>query len=555
MFSKKKNLGQFLSELANSAPSELDPDQLEQNAFSYTKSFENLEEDDERATEHYLKINSSSIKKNIPTELDSNYRGKVISRKNLYQDDDDANSESDNSEEEELEVNSNNSENTAEESIEDFDSKSHLNNEQDSDLENGYESGDSKNMNVSSEENSESDFDEAASFNKDETEEEVSETENNEIEQELQKINQQERKLIKTISDSAKASTEKGMHLKNQMSIYDSVLDTRIKLQQMLAIGNRFPQYDNYTQIINPENSTLMESIKSASNELKCLIDELLELRMSVLKNNTQVAPQVMEKFPENLKKRKRLELDDAENIDETLKNFWTSMQGFDSSFLPFRDEVIEKWYNKIKSAGGGALLNKKFKAVDQSTLTQIRVTLMDHDRLIKRTRLKRSNYNVIGKERVQSSEEVPNPDEHLSNYDAEIFDDEDFYSILLKEFIESKMSDGTDDPMALSLKSIELKKLKKNKKKNLLIDQKASKGRKIRYQVHEKLENFMSSIPTLGWHNGMINELFSGLFGGNFKEESVKKKSKNSKVIENVENNDVANEVWKDLPQMKIFA
>lgn len=31
----------------------------------------------------------------------------------------------------------------------------------------------------------------------------------------------------------------------------------------------------------------------------------------------------------------------------------------------------------------------------------------------------------------------------HLEKYDKEIFDDEDFYSMLLKEFIESKIEDG----------------------------------------------------------------------------------------------------------------
>jgi protein AATF/BFR2 len=51
----------------------------------------------------------------------------------------------------------------------------------------------------------------------------------------------------------------------------------------------------------------------------------------------------------------------------------------------------------------------------------------------------------------------------------------------------------------------------KKNKK---LIDTRASKGRKIRYDTHEKLENFMAPVPLGDWHDEMSEELFGSLFG-----------------------------------------
>lgn len=73
--------------------------------------------------------------------------------------------------------------------------------------------------------------------------------------------------------------------------------------------------------------------------------------------------------------------------------------------------------------------------------------------------------------------------------------------------------------------------RLKKAKK---VVDTKASKGRKLRYafylatqpdradtdsraaryEVHEKLQNFMVPVPTSGWHEEQIDELFANLLG-----------------------------------------
>lgn len=51
----------------------------------------------------------------------------------------------------------------------------------------------------------------------------------------------------------------------------------------------------------------------------------------------------------------------------------------------------------------------------------------------------------------------------------------------------------------------------KKNKK---VVDTRASKGRKIRFDTHEKLENYMAPAPLGDWHDEMSEELFGSLFG-----------------------------------------
>lgn len=119
----------------------------------------------------------------------------------------------------------------------------------------------------------------------------------------------------------------------------------------------------------------------------------------------------------------------------------------------------------------------------------------MDKDRLIKRTQLKRSLYEICGKPEPIIGDPT-NVDElkdrHLKDYDQEIFDDQDFYNQLMRELIDRQASNVLD-PVELSRKSIELQNLRnKNKKK---VDTKASKGRKIRFNTHKPLVNFMAPI------------------------------------------------------------
>ena len=128
----------------------------------------------------------------------------------------------------------------------------------------------------------------------------------------------------------------------------------------------------------------------------------------------------------------------------------------------------------------------------------------MDRDRIIKRTQLKRGDYKICGRElfsKPSSGAVIPGlvdlndkrrENQHLKDYDEEIFDDQDFYNQLLRELIDRRSS-NISDPIELSRRSIELQKMRiKTKKK---VDTKASKGRKIKFEVHKPMVNFMAPI------------------------------------------------------------
>ncbi|KAL5999315.1 hypothetical protein ACLOJK_040766 [Asimina triloba] len=120
----------------------------------------------------------------------------------------------------------------------------------------------------------------------------------------------------------------------------------------------------------------------------------------------------------------------------------------------------------------------------------------------------RRSTIAIFGEvpEGVDSKKEEENDDG-----DPELLDDSEFYQQLLKEFFESCDPDSSEQAFYA------LRKLQRKKRK--YSDQRASKGRKIRYQEHEKLKNFMAREPMN--LPSMAPKLFENLFGQQSKKST----------------------------------
>lgn len=66
-----------------------------------------------------------------------------------------------------------------------------------------------------------------------------------------------------------------------------------------------------------------------------------------------------------------------------------------------------------------------------------------------------------------------------------------------------------------------------------VFISPEGSANRLNRFEVHEKMQNFMGPVPMAGaWHDGQIDELFSSLLGKGF--ENVVQNSDSSSEIQN---------------------
>jgi protein AATF/BFR2 len=290
---------------------------------------------------------------------------------------------------------------------------------------------------------------------------------------------------------------QKADALKKQIALWDSFLELRIKLQRATITCNCLP------------TSTIVDD-----DELRQVIDENAKLFRKTLALLLAI---------ENRRSSKRVhDDDDAEvnnNNTETTEVFKTlskrlkhGEQTVDDEltktyerFVPERDTVVQKWFERTR----GFAKQNKTNLVEQSPIVQIKEIMSLPDRLLKRTQTSRTDYDLIC---PPSSPIHPETSTDLTTkINPELFDDGDFYHQLLREYIERKTASITD-PEQISKHWAQLRKLRTKLKRNL--DTKASKDRKIRYNIHKKLVNYMAPIDRCSFTDEAKSDLFSSLFG-----------------------------------------
>ncbi|KAL1123570.1 hypothetical protein AAG570_002646 [Ranatra chinensis] len=310
-------------------------------------------------------------------------------------------------------------------------------------------------------------------------------------------------KGFEIFSSSAKDTgqdIERGKAIRNQLSIWEQLLECRIKLQKGLLASNRLYQTEDYREFrkgLEPDEEAVVAKTYTGLMELMETLLLLQEVSIENVFFSKRSSDSPLE--DDDVKRPKIRKLED---VGEELKKFFAESK-------PYRDTEIEKWGDKSRVMSG------RLGAGQTSTLVQIEQILCDKERLLRRTRVKRSSYQVLGKQSVQkesTSEEVDGgagPNE----YDTEIFDDDDFYHKLLRDFVERKTSE-VSDPTQLGRRWVELQKLRSKMKRK--IDVRATKGRRLRFTVHNRLVNFMAPVPFRigGWTEENKDRLFRSLFG-----------------------------------------
>jgi hypothetical protein len=88
------------------------------------------------------------------------------------------------------------------------------------------------------------------------------------------------------------------------------------------------------------------------------------------------------------------------------------------------------------------------------------------------------------------------------------LYHDGDFYQCLLRDYTSKLSLDGKAGGIIVTA-------LKKEKKKRD-VDPKASKGRRLNFEVHEKLANYMTPYrPGNCWNDSKIDDFFNSIIGG----------------------------------------
>lgn len=275
-----------------------------------------------------------------------------------------------------------------------------------------------------------------------------------------------QRNVLDTLAKSIEKDVTKGRAARKQRQGFDAALNIRIRLQKSLVAVNTLPTVEE------TDESEPYEAAEAAAVKLWNAIDQFR-----------------VDMGPSAGQKRKR----SVETTDSS-DDIWAKMQELEREAVVRRKRVLDEWSNKVKKVRVTGATNKP---AETSLTTVLENQMQDTERLVSRTQTPRSCAPTQAAKKVGK--------------DPNIYDDADFYQLLLKELVDQRSADtSTGGGQAATIRFAAAKEAKTKKH----VDTKASKGRKMRFGVHEKLQNFMASEDRRQWEQHAIDRFFGTLFG-----------------------------------------
>ncbi|KFY04978.1 hypothetical protein O988_00366 [Pseudogymnoascus sp. VKM F-3808] len=545
---KSSSLAKQIAELEVKAPTDFDPEENEAPLGSDESGSE--EEDENLGTEHYVNVGKSKLRKPTEVALGPQYAGARVSRKDLLNNDDDSDISGDeesaeaqdqeniidpdtvdlDAEDLDGEINSDDAlgesddekfkefvfrgsgkpkyatgagpskrktaadfmSGSEDEDVEEVDSEDAEDggaqidgtDESGSESQEDGDQDEDDDMDEGMDEIENNEDDEEEEEDDDDSEEDSDESEAGDDEQarraELRKMMSEEQKtVVATISQAAKADAEKGNAVKAQRKTFDSLLNVRIRLQKALVATNSMTSLEQSAESSTPYKAAEEAAIK--------LLNTLNAMRSELDKTAT------------NSKKRKHTAIDTAtSNAD-----IWAAIQASESQSVPKRQATLAKWSARVRNTAAAPISRKLNTVAEQSIVDVLSEQLSgsNAERLIKRTQMPRSCAPIQVKAKITE--------------DENIYDDADFYQLLLKELVDQRMVDSSSAPsMGAGGQPIAQWAAAKEARTKKNVDTRASKGRKMKFTVHEKLQNFMAPEDRGLWEPEAIDRFFGTLLG-----------------------------------------
>ncbi|GAB2291027.1 hypothetical protein Dimus_025283 [Dionaea muscipula] len=312
------------------------------------------------------------------------------------------------------------------------------------------------------------------------------------------------RNLVENLKRHKDEDLLKGQAVKNQKALWDKSLEFRFLLQKAFSNSNRLPQepvrssfYEADERVKASYSDVIVASTKA--------INSILKLQEALLENNTSIT-QVAEGGCGSYSNDSRT----SKNGDIASDEEWSRISDMHLRIAPFRNKSVDKWQRKAEVNTGAAVKRSKLLAFNQNISDQVAAYMRDPSKMIKGMQMRSEIVGVFGSVDELGSNNTK--EDVKADGDPELLNDSEFYQQLLREFFE------TIDPTSSEAAFYALKRVQTRKRK--LVDRRASKSRKIRYHVHEKLVNFMAPQPMD--LPPMAPKLFGNLFGLNTTKSSI---------------------------------
>jgi len=317
----------------------------------------------------------------------------------------------------------------------------------------------------------------------------------------------------------------------------------RISLQKSVDLAARLPI--NVDFALESETAGKEENISGLHNASLSIIDSLscsLQDSSTMLRSEVERTcdqPQKKEQSDESRQNSKRKRGMDV-TMGDSLSAAWDDINHSQEQLESNWKNVLNKWHSRLNF--GSERAKASLQVFNTSLWEQVEDILLDSNRCIEKSRVpvaestriglgenrtgkltwgsedtKGDISTAVGRTAISEFEYTGRQQgvgPSSNKYDEEVYDDRPFYAMLLKTFITSSAkfegsgvginSSGADarqqqqQDLTLTMRAADLEALRRYKRKKLNVERKASKGRKIRYTVHDKLQNFMFPVESV---------------------------------------------------------
>ncbi len=354
-----------------------------------------------------------------------------------------------------------------------------------------------------------------------------------------EKMEKQDEKYLKSLSKVTKDEIRKSKNIINQKELYETFVGIRIALQNLLSDINSLPSYKNFSEFLNLSSEETKELHKKLKTNINSTFFDSIKFHKEFLKKQS---------YPSSDQFNPVLELEKLIKNNENInKNMNENLSKIHNNLFKIDKKIMNIWYRKtvVNQFQTNNKIIKKLSNNDNFCEHILSSVDNNMNTLLKKTQKYNIDSNqLLGRKRLSAEE---------YEYDKEIFNDTDFYNFLLKEFLlnnekeidennyEEKIDENglVEGRYDLTMRYI----LNRNTKIKKNVDTKATKNRKIRYDKHEEIINFMvpeNNDKEINGRNIIINSLF-GTKKLNINMENNNDKEKEEKrETEKLEENDI---------------
>lgn len=213
-----------------------------------------------------------------------------------------------------------------------------------------------------------------------------------------------------------RGDVDKGNCAREQLKLWETMLEFRIKMQKCLVGSNKMPQSEQLKSY--REDKEFSKQLDKTTSNLGNLLNKMLDLQETLLKGFPETkdllkgggsaksveSPEddpMDEEIPSDTddEQQENEESDEGEKQEvkprkmRKLEDYEKILDKRHKCYRDYRNGTVQKWNDRVRVASGSIK-----KGLNQAVVKQIEFALSDRPKLLKRTRLKRSDYEIIGK-------------------------------------------------------------------------------------------------------------------------------------------------------------